>query len=371
MKNNYLPLILIATAFGLLAGAAGALFANLYATGDGSFALNRELNLSNYGYLSPSLVIRDAKKVVVNQDVKADETIRSLASSLLGVFAQAGDDSDYYKLEQPFASALVATSDGWVMAAWPEELSKGELEKIHQDFVVIDGNRKIYTIDLVVADTNTIGNFVFIHLLDASGLSVRRLVPDEEIKAGQSLLLAGANNTFLLNSLSGKNFDDVILSSDAYARTFSLAYQIPTQAFFVFNLSGEIIGAIDYRGRWLTSPELSVYWQSLLKEKALSWPSLGVHYLNLSAVAGAKDLPAKGVKLQGINNLPAVAKNSPADKAGLLAGDIINRVNGIELNSENDLAVIISSYLPGDSLLIDYTRQGNNLQTEAVLGKTE
>jgi len=371
MKNNYLPLILIATFFGLLAGAAGALFASFYAANDSSFALNRELNLSNYGYLSPSLVIRDAKKVVVNQDVKTDETIRSLKSSLLGVFVRAEDESSYYKLEQPFASALVATSDGWVMAAWPEELSKSILERIPQDFVVIDSSRKIYKINQVVAKTDTIGNFVFIHLLDASGFSVRRLVPDEEIKSGQSLLLAGGNNIFLLNYLSGKNFDDVILSSDDYARTFSLTYQIQAQPFFVFNLSGEIIGAIDNHGRWLTSPELSVYWQSLLKEKKLYWPSLGVHYLNLSAVVGASDLPAKGAKLQGINNLPAVVKNSPAEKAGLMAGDIINRVNGIELNSENDLAVIISSYQPGDSLSIDYTRQGNSLQTEVILGKRE
>lgn len=368
MKNNYLPLILIATAFGLLAGAAGALFANIYSSSLSSFSLNRELNLSDYGYLSPNLVIRDPKKVVVNQDVKTDETIRSLRASLLGVFIKLNNKDAYYDLDRPFASALAATSDGWVMVAWPEEVTKATIDKISENFIVIDNARKIYEVDRVVADAEQTGSFIFLHLKNASGLNVRRLVPDEEIKAGQSLLLAAPNNVFLLNALSGKNKLNSLLSSDIYSRGFSLAYQVPTKNLFVFNLSGEIIGAVDYQGKQLSSPALATYWRSLLKSNSLSWPSLGVNYLDLATIVSNGDLPDKGAKLQGGDGLPAVVKNSPADKAGLMAGDIITRVNGTELNIENDLAVILSSYNAGDSISLDYSRNGASVQVEITLG---
>jgi len=76
---------------------------------------------------------------------------------------------------------------------------------------------------------------------------------------------------------------------------------------------------------------------------------------------------AKGAELRASDLVPAIIKNSPADKAGLKAGDIITRINSQEINADNDLAVILSSYSPGDSIILDYLRQGNNLQVEIIL----
>lgn len=369
MKNNYLPIILTATAFGLIAGITGALFANLYNTSDGSpLAFNRELNLSNYGALASNLVIRDAKKVVVNQDVKTDETIRDLRGSLLSVFVKEDGAGAYYELSRPFAQALAATTDGWIMAAWPQNLSEAEAKKIISDYVVIDSSRKLYEIDQVIISPDSVGAFVFLHLKNASSLNVRRLVPDVEIKTGQSLLLATGRDSFLLNALGSKVAGAAVISSDAYPQELSLAYAEASAPAFVFNLSGEVIGAFDWQGQWLVAPELDAYWRSLLKTRSLAWPVLGVNYLNLAAVAGNEKLPEKGALLQNNNDFSAIVKNGPADKAGLKAGDIITRLNGVEINVENDLALLLSSYNPGDSVNVTYSRGGNILQTEVVLG---
>ncbi len=369
MKNNYLPIILTATAFGLIAGVTGALFANLYNTGNGgALAFNRELNLSNYGALASNLVIRDAKKVVVNQDVKTDETIRDLRASLLSVFVKEEGADVYYELSRPFAQALAATTDGWIMAAWPQNLSEVEAKKVISEYVVIDSSRKVYEIDQVLVSPDKVGAFVFLHLKNASSLNVRRLVPDVEIKTGQSLLLATGRDSFLLNALGAKVIGTAIASSDVYPQELSLAYAEASAPAFVFNLSGEVIGAFDWQGQWLVAPELDTYWRSLLKTRSLAWPVFGVNYLNLAAVAGNEKFPEKGALLQNNVELPAVLKNGPADKAGLKAGDIITRLNGVEINVENDLALLLSSYNPGDSVNVSYSRGGNNLQTEVVLG---
>ncbi len=372
MKNNYLPIILTATAFGLLAGGAGALFANYYsASSGGGLALNRELNLSNYGYLSSNLVIRDPKKVVVNQDVKTDETIRDLAVNILGVFPKEANPEAYYELNQPFAQALAATTDGWIMATWPKAPTKTDLENIAANYIVIDSSRKLYEIDKVLSSSDKIGSFVFIHLKNASGLSVRRLVPNNEIKTGQSLLLATNNDSFSLNALGAKVESDSLLSSDSYSQSLRLAYNDGVKPSFVFNLSGEIIGAIDWQGTWLSGPELDAYWRSLLKSKTLSWPYFGVNYLNLSSVVGSSTLPEKGARLQDNGDDLAVLKNSPAEKAGLKAGDIITRLNGVELNSENNLSALLSAYNPGDSVTVNYLRNGAGAETEVILGSIQ
>ena len=51
----------------------------------------------------------------------------------------------------------------------------------------------------------------------------------------------------------------------------------------------------------------------------------------------------------------AVAADSPAAKAGLRSGDVINAVNGIGLRDE-DLNKKIAAYKPGSTLRLGYMR---------------
>ncbi|MGE5425809.1 MAG: PDZ domain-containing protein [Bacillota bacterium] len=372
MKNKLLPVILTATAFGLLAGAVGALIAGVYGSSSlsvGSF--NRELDLSSLGYLSPNLVIRDAKKVVVNQDVKADETIRDLRQSLLGVFVKKEGEA-IYELHAPFAQALAATSDGWVMAAWPKVPSKAEIETIKDTYVVVDDSRKVYAVDQVLSSEGA-GAFIFLHLASSSGLNVRRLSPDSDIKAGQSLIISSALDSFLLDSLQSKSMASSLLSSDSYPLTLRFAAGSALKPAYAFNLNGDLVAAVDAQGRQLAGPVLDAYWRSLLRKQDLSLPSLGVNYLDLSAVAigGSRSYPEKGALLKVRGELPAVIKGGPADKAGLIAGDIIVRLDGIEINADNNLSVLLATYEAGDRVTVSYLRKNLPAQVEVTLGEAK
>lgn len=370
MKNKLLPVILIATAFGLIAGVAGALFTNVYTPGSGGgFDFNRELNLNNYGYLSPGLIIQDAKKVVVNQDVKVDETIRDLRSTLLGVYVKQASTTALYDLKTPFAQALAATTDGWVMVAWPEAISAAEIAALPGKYVLVDNSRKVYEVDQALGAEDS--GFVFLHLLNASSLSVRRLVDDADIKPGLSVLLAAEGDRYLLDTVSSKKLTAPVLSSDIYSHVISLSNVQVDRPYFMFNLSGEIVGAVDWEGNMIASPELNAYWRSLLKTRTLDLPAFGVNYLDLSAVVGNGNLPEKGALLRVNGEAAAVLVNGPAAKAGLKAGDIITRIDGTELNQENNLSVIITNYSPGDRLLVSYVRDGVTAQTEVMLTQAQ
>jgi hypothetical protein len=368
MKNNNLYSIIFGTIFGLLAGVAGALSINLNNVSDlSNLNFNSEVNLSDYGYLSPNLVIHDPKKVVVNQDVKVDETIRDIQDSLLGVFVSADKNTDYYELNKPYAHAITATSDGWVMALWPKAVVASTL-KATSTYVVIDSQRNIYEIDLVLKGSDDVDNLVFLHLHDASSLTVKRLLPEGEIKLGQSLILATIDKGYILDSLAERNLPTYYLNSDQYSQNIFLAYNQEESPAIVFNLSGEILGLIDQEGDWLLSPVIDAYWRALLSNNTLERASLGLNYLDLSLViANDEQLPDRGALIQAVGNLTAVVKDGAADKAGLKEEDIITRFNGVEINKDNNLSLLLLTYNPGDKIIISYLRDGESLETEAIL----
>ncbi len=72
-----------------------------------------------------------------------------------------------------------------------------------------------------------------------------------------------------------------------------------------------------------------------------------------------------GVQLGG------VVEESAAEKAGLQEGDVITSMNGQSVNSFQDLIQVMNGTAIGDEMKIEYTRDGQNLETNATLGKNK
>jgi serine protease Do len=66
-----------------------------------------------------------------------------------------------------------------------------------------------------------------------------------------------------------------------------------------------------------------------------------------------------------------VVRGTAADSAGLLAGDIITRVDAHVIHSPQELADVIHSYQPGAEVTITYKRNDQTYTTKARLGKQE
>ena len=63
-----------------------------------------------------------------------------------------------------------------------------------------------------------------------------------------------------------------------------------------------------------------------------------------------------------------VQPDSPADKAGILHGDVIVRVNDVEIESAQQLRLIISQTTPGSEVTVGLIRQGKPLNLTVTLG---
>lgn len=66
-----------------------------------------------------------------------------------------------------------------------------------------------------------------------------------------------------------------------------------------------------------------------------------------------------------------VVPNSPAQTAGLQAGDIIRSVNDEEVRSSTDLPLTIGALAPGKEVKLDVWRKGQALSVTVVLGSSE
>ena len=65
----------------------------------------------------------------------------------------------------------------------------------------------------------------------------------------------------------------------------------------------------------------------------------------------------------------SVEKNSPADKAGVLATDIITRFNGKAVESSSDLPRIVGSTRPGSRVDVEVWRKGEARTLELTVGE--
>ena len=65
---------------------------------------------------------------------------------------------------------------------------------------------------------------------------------------------------------------------------------------------------------------------------------------------------------------PAIAPGSPAEKAGLKAGDIVLAIEGTTVDSEHPLDAQLTSYAPGQSVKLTILRDGKQLDVSVTLG---
>ena len=65
----------------------------------------------------------------------------------------------------------------------------------------------------------------------------------------------------------------------------------------------------------------------------------------------------------------AVTPGTPAEAAGLKAGDVIVAVNNEKISLAMDLAQIVQKYKPGDKVTLTISRDGAEQSLQVVLGQ--
>jgi len=90
-------------------------------------------------------------------------------------------------------------------------------------------------------------------------------------------------------------------------------------------------------------------------------PYLGVAYNTISQQEALFNNVVQGAYVQ------SVVTGSPADKAGIQAGDIVVKFDGKTVNAQTELSTLIAGKKSGDSVSITVWRNGKIVDTTANL----
>lgn len=145
------------------------------------------------------------------------------------------------------------------------------------------------------------------------------------------------------------------------------------------NLAGEVIGVntliVRSSGSGTTAEGLGFAVPSntilaiasqIIETGRFSRPFIGIRYQTITpSIANRYRLPVEYGAY-----ITEISENSPADVAGLRADDIIVQINDIPLDETHSYLNTIFKFEPGETVTVQYVRDGELQTTEVILGET-
>jgi len=144
----------------------------------------------------------------------------------------------------------------------------------------------------------------------------------------------------------------------------------------LLNANGEVIGIntavagqAENIGFAIPIDDIKSSITSITKTGELQRPYIGVRFINITPeIAEALELGVDyGALVDGQPGEKSVLKDGPAEKAGVIQGDIIIKVNDNEINDTNPLTSSINGLAVGDSVQITVYRDGAEINLDLVL----
>ncbi|MBU0647898.1 trypsin-like peptidase domain-containing protein [Patescibacteria group bacterium] len=225
--------------------------------------------------------------------------------------------------------------------------------------------------------------------IDAEGLPVVELGDSSSLKIGQKVIAIGnALNEYQNTVTTGvvSAVDRNIMAGDGFGVSEQYENMIQTDAAInpgnsggpLVDLSGRVVGintAVDVVasniGFAIPINQAQSAIESVLEFGRIIRPRLGIRYIPITpefAALNQIDLK-QGALIYSGNNLGelAVIPGGPADVAGLQENDIVVSVNGKKIDENYSLSGLLQQYKPGDTVEIEYVRDGDVNKTDVTL----
>jgi S1-C subfamily serine protease len=344
--------------------------------------------LSRIGFLERTAenvtVITKTEQVVIKEDDSVNEIASQASNAVVNIISISEQKDPLTKITKPVdqsGTGVVLTSDGLLVTYRSAII---ESNATYQAFLF---NGNYYEAKLLGIDN--FSNLAFFKI-DAPNLTAISLGDSNLAKPGKKMVAIGNSfgeyqNRYAAGLLSNvdKTFNlagKTVASSEKLEGVIEndFAWQKEYIGGPVIGYSGDMLGIVGM----LTINGTDQYFQipsNAIKDaesKVLAGgfenrAILGAYYLSISkeyAITNklGRDRGALIFDKSGKNGL-AILANSAAENAGLRIGDIIVSVNGQEINLDNPLSNLMSSYKKGDSVQLTIDRQGQELKLTVKL----
>lgn len=277
-------------------------------------------------------------------------------------------------------SGFIVSADGLVVT------NKHVISDPKAEYTVFTNDGKKYKAKVIATDP--IQDLAIIKI-NAANLKPAKLGNSDTLKLGQTSIAIGNalgefRNTVSVGVISGLSRS--ITASGQGIGSESLSGVIQTDAAInpgnsggpLLDLKGEVIGintavASGAQNIGFAIPINSVKRSivSVQKTGEIKSSYLGVRYMLIDEeVAKKQNLPVDyGALVRGTKDGPGVILDSPADKAGILAEDIITEINGEKITQDMPLAILTQKYNVGDVITVTVIRGKETKKLSVTIGE--
>ena len=277
-----------------------------------------------------------------------------------------------------YQTTSAASGSGFIFSADGYILTNYHVVEDSSAITVSMYDGKTYDAKLIGYDES---NDVAVLKIEAEGLAPVILGNSDKINVGDSVVAIGnplGELTFSLTSgaISAKD-REITMSTGATMRLMQTdcAINSGNSGGALFNLYGEVIGitnakysssssgaSIDNIGFAIPINKARAIAESIIEKGYVSKPYVGISVVTVSEETQSYGLP-QGAAVKEI------AKDSPAEEAGLQVNDIITHAEGEEITSSSQLVGIIGEAAPGDAFQLTVYRQGATVEISLTVGE--
>ena len=249
------------------------------------------------------------------------------------------------------------------------------------DNIKITTNKnKTYKGTIIGADPNV--DIAVVKIKTNNKLNYAKFGNSNSIKVGD--FVAALGNPFSFNFTMTFGIISAIGRSNIYTDEITLTDFIQTDAAInpgnsggpLLNIFGEVIG-INTLIYSQTGENIGIGFaipinialetaDQLIKSGKIEHGFLGIYY---------KELTEEDIKILELNSIKKgmlvteIFKNSPAEKYGIIVGDIIIKLNNNTIENSRDLSIWIGKLSPGTKVKLEIFRDNKYITKEIILGK--
>ncbi|MBP6746714.1 trypsin-like peptidase domain-containing protein [bacterium] len=264
------------------------------------------------------------------------------------------------------ASGLIVRSDGYILT---------NSHVIHRDSDI-----KVTLNDKRVFDARLVGRDDFSDLavvkIEASALPVLKFADSKTVKPGDWAIAIGSplgfDHTLTVGVISAINRSLSDFKNRVDLIQHDAALNLGNSGGPLLNINGEVIGintavrsqavCIGFATPADVAGEVA---RRLISDGQIPRAYLGVYMEDVDPErTRSLTLPSHPVAVK----ISRLAAGGPAEKAGMKAGDIISKINGIAVKSKREVRELTQATKPGDRVNIVVQRETKNLPITVVIG---
>lgn len=324
----------------------------------------------------------DGNALVSPDETTISSVVDKVSPSVVSVITEVESDSQLrgglQRLQTGAGSGIIVGKDGYVLTNKHVVDNARDIQLVTSDGTTYD--------DVSLLGTDPLNDLAFLKIKGVDNLPVAELGDSTTVKIGQRVIAIGNSlgqyqNTVTSGIISGTGRP---ISAQAGDEVENLTDLLQTDAAInpgnsggpLLNSSGQVIGintaiAEDAEGIGFAIPVNAA--KGILKQVLAGQPVkrayLGVRYVEVNAaVAKEYKLDVKqGAYVFNQGREPAVVSGSPASKAGIKKGDVITKINDVEVGPRGGVASLIAEYAPGDRIELTVNRDGKTIVLQVTL----